>query len=120
MFQIEGIRSTIQPGYSSNGFTTSLPSFSTGVNSFLEGVIFLFQKIYIPGDNDVGGEGFDPRQEWKVNRFHKYFSVDSPDVETAKFVDFIKVRRRWSYTFILTLSSIASNSQYVCEQNLFR
>ena len=58
-----------------------------------------FQQIFIPGDNDVGGEGFVQRQDWKVDRFHKYFSADSSDVDTVKFIDFIKVRT-W-YNIIL-------------------
>lgn len=48
--------------------------------------------MYIPGDNDVGGEGFDPREEWKVNRFRKFFSATSSQVVSVKFVDFIKVQ----------------------------
>ena len=51
----------------------------------------LLQQVFIPGDNDAGGEGVDPRQDWKVKRFHKFFTADNPDVETVKFVDFIKV-----------------------------
>jgi predicted phosphodiesterase len=50
------------------------------------------QKIYIAGDNDVGGEGFDRKELWKINRFRQYFnkSIDD-DITTVGFVDFFKV-----------------------------
>ncbi len=49
------------------------------------------QKLYVPGDNDVGGEGADPRLDWKVTRFHEHFASHDPDMEIVKFIDFIKV-----------------------------
>ena len=46
----------------------------------------------IPGDNDVGGEGIDVKQPWKVNRFKKYLDVSSSgDVASVKSIDFFKV-----------------------------
>ena len=30
-------------------------------------------NIYVPGDNDIGGEGSDPVTDDKVQRFDKYF-----------------------------------------------
>ena len=46
----------------------------------------------ISGDNDVGGEGIDFKQQWKVNRFKKYFDVlSSGDVANVKNIDFFKV-----------------------------
>lgn len=57
------------------------------------------QKVFIPGDNDVGGEGFEMKEKWKFNRFFKNFDrIDnrsSSDVINVKFVDFFKL----SYDF---------------------
>jgi predicted phosphodiesterase len=56
------------------------------------------QNIFIPGDNDVGGEGIDVKEAWKLNRFRRYFnrtSLASPaandDITTVMFVDFFKL-----------------------------
>lgn len=58
-------------------------------------VFCLTQKVFIPGDNDVGGEGFEMKEKWKFNRFFKNFDrIDnrsSSDVINVKFVDFFKV-----------------------------
>ena len=45
--------------------------------------------MYLPGDNDVGGEGLDPRTEEKVSRFDKF--LRGSGVVTVKFVDFVRV-----------------------------
>src|SRR6218665_473602 len=53
------------------------------------------QKVFIPGDNDVGGEGFEMKEKWKLDRFFKSFDQNgnrsSSDVINVKFVDFLKV-----------------------------
>ena len=46
--------------------------------------------IYIPGDNDIGGEGRDYKTQWKVNRFEENFEKITGLVN-VEFVDFIKV-----------------------------
>lgn len=57
------------------------------------------QRVFIPGDNDVGGEGFEMKEKWKVNRFFKNFvhngNQSSDNVINVKFVDFWKL----SYDF---------------------
>lgn len=51
---------------------------------------FLSQRIYIPGDNDIGGEFRDYRTPQKVDRFEKHFEqVDG--IVRHEFIDFIKV-----------------------------
>ena len=47
------------------------------------------QRIYLPGDNDVGGEMWDERTEFKVNRFNKHFRRE--ELVNANFVDFFTV-----------------------------
>jgi hypothetical protein len=52
--------------------------------------LVLFQVIYIPGDNDVGGEGMDFRTKFKMSRFEHSFENLTGVVNTF-FIDFIKV-----------------------------
>lgn len=52
--------------------------------------------IFISGDNDVGGEGLDSKQQLKVDRFRKHFEHvedKNPNVgiSTVKHVDFQKI-----------------------------
>ena len=61
--------------------------------------------MYIPGDNDVGGEGFDRKEDTKVERFNQHFleTAHPPEhaaVVNVKFVDFLRVSisSRMSYT----------------------
>ena len=49
-----------------------------------------FQRLYVPGDNDVGGEGLDLKTKKKVNRFHRSFSY-TPIVTGIEFANFISV-----------------------------
>ena len=39
--------------------------------------IVFFQTVYIPGDNDIGGEAGDLLEAWKMNRFNEYFEDDA-------------------------------------------
>ena len=51
------------------------------------------QMIYIPGDNDVGGEGSDKKVEYKVNRFIDHFRLRKEhdhDHLSIKFVNFVE------------------------------
>jgi len=48
------------------------------------------QRIFVAGDNDVGGEGVDRKAEWKVKRFQRHFNMSS-DVSTVNFVDFFRI-----------------------------
>ncbi|KAI0223668.1 Protein ZBED8 [Lamellibrachia satsuma] len=43
------------------------------------------KHVYLPGDNDVGGEDTDERTEFKVNRFKDYFGNDK--LVKIKFID---------------------------------
>ncbi|CAG2210329.1 uncharacterized protein LOC143045029 isoform X3 [Mytilus galloprovincialis] len=47
------------------------------------------KKIYIPGDNDIGGEGRDFRTHKKEERFVKHFE-NMTGVSTFGFIDYIK------------------------------
>ena len=47
------------------------------------------KHIYVPGDNDVGGEGSDPRTVIKLERFHRFFNDTA--VHRHKFIDFLPV-----------------------------
>ena len=54
------------------------------------------KSVFISGDNDVGGEGFDSKQQWKVDRFGKHFKhskagTDNMSVVMIKHVDFQKI-----------------------------
>ncbi|XP_076459885.1 uncharacterized protein LOC143292998 [Babylonia areolata] len=46
--------------------------------------------VYIPGDNDIGGEGADFRTKYKTSRFERHFE-NLTGVVNAHFVDFIKL-----------------------------
>ncbi|XP_041364904.1 uncharacterized protein LOC121380170 [Gigantopelta aegis] len=46
--------------------------------------------IFIPGDNDIGGEGRDYRTPWKMSRYEESFGNISGLVNVG-FVDFIKL-----------------------------
>ncbi|KAG7177118.1 Metallophosphoesterase 1-like 1, partial [Homarus americanus] len=46
--------------------------------------------IYVPGDNDIGGEGIDRVTPHKVQRFFSFFNQSN--TLQYKFVDFIQVR----------------------------
>jgi len=46
------------------------------------------KHIYLPGDNDIGGEG-DPITRLKINNFEKYFK--QPDVIKVQGITFYKV-----------------------------
>ncbi|KAK3091911.1 hypothetical protein FSP39_023647 [Pinctada imbricata] len=48
------------------------------------------KNIYIPGDNDVGGEGRDFRTEEKVKRFELHFE-ELKGVSNHKFIDYVKL-----------------------------
>ncbi|ESO04966.1 hypothetical protein HELRODRAFT_185536 [Helobdella robusta] len=53
---------------------------------------YLIRRIYIPGDNDVGGEGFDFLENWKLQRFHRHFPcLNDPVVRIGDFVDVIRM-----------------------------
>ena len=51
-------------------------------------VCFSFQLIYIPGDNDIGGEGADLMEAWKIQRFDNHFqdSIDSASYKQAQIL----------------------------------
>jgi len=53
-------------------------------------LVSCIQTIYIPGDNDIGGEGYDMALAWKVKRYEKHFGNIS-DVVKFGFVDYAKV-----------------------------
>ena len=53
---------------------------------------FLLQKIYIPGDNDIGGEGHDFRTKEKIARFERYFEYLTGSVK-YRFTSFFKVSK---------------------------
>lgn len=46
--------------------------------------------VYIPGDNDIGGEGFDFRTQFKMGRFENHFE-NLTGIVNAFFIDFIKL-----------------------------
>ena len=47
------------------------------------------QRIYLPGDNDVGGEMWDDRVPFKVDRFNQYFRKE--ELVKSKFIDIFTV-----------------------------
>ena len=49
----------------------------------------VFQILYLPGDNDIGGEGFDLREARKISRFYKYF--EKLDVLTHQNMELVQV-----------------------------
>ena len=55
-------------------------------------IVKKLQVVYIPGDNDVGGEGADFRTKFKTSRFEKHFG-NLTGVANAHFIDFIKVKK---------------------------
>ncbi|XP_060072058.1 metallophosphoesterase 1-like [Ylistrum balloti] len=48
------------------------------------------KKVYIAGDNDIGGELRDMRKEWKMERFEKHFDLLT-GVDKFGFIDYIKM-----------------------------
>ena len=50
--------------------------------------------VYLPGDNDVGGEGIDRMTKHKLDRFYKAFGDGPSDVNVItnyKFLEMIHV-----------------------------
>ncbi|OWF47153.1 metallophosphoesterase 1 homolog [Mizuhopecten yessoensis] len=47
-------------------------------------------KVYIAGDNDIGGEFRDMRKEWKIDRFEKHYDLLT-GVDKYGFIDYIKM-----------------------------
>lgn len=54
-------------------------------------VWFVWKIIYIPGDNDIGGEGNDHVTQAKLDRFRTHFP--SPEETVERHLDFISVNR---------------------------
>ncbi|XP_037798411.1 metallophosphoesterase 1-like [Penaeus monodon] len=50
---------------------------------------YVERTIYVPGDNDIGGEGMDQVTPSKVSRFFSAFK--QTDVDSFKFLDFIQL-----------------------------
>ena len=57
---------------------------------------FFFQKIYIPGDNDIGGELPDIRTVEKEKRFERHFENITGLVKFG-FIDYVKVPYLFGY-----------------------
>lgn len=51
---------------------------------------YVERTIYVPGDNDIGGEGMDEVTPNKVSRFFSAFK--QTEVDSFKFIDFIQIR----------------------------
>jgi len=51
------------------------------------------QMIYIPGDNDIGGEGVDPVTLKKIDRFEQHFGPSSSVYSASNQVDIVPVSR---------------------------
>ena len=51
------------------------------------------QMIYIPGDNDIGGEGVDPVTITKMERFDKHFGPVKPVYPSGSNIDIVPVSR---------------------------
>ena len=51
------------------------------------------QMIYIPGDNDIGGEGVDPVTLRKIDRFEEHFGPSSSVYSISGQVDIVPVSR---------------------------
>lgn len=60
-------------------------------NYFLKKIILMFQYIWIPGDNDIGGEGFEKVSASKLLQFHDTFGHENP--VPLNGINFIKVNR---------------------------
>ncbi|KAJ8318830.1 hypothetical protein KUTeg_003921 [Tegillarca granosa] len=70
------------------------------------------KKIYVPGDNDVGGEYRDMRTEKKVDRFVKHFE-ELLGIVKFGFVDYIKLDLR-------THDSYSEDRQQFAERHRFQ
>eukprot|EP00096_Caligus_rogercresseyi_P009035 TRINITY_DN2999_c0_g1_i1.p1 TRINITY_DN2999_c0_g1~~TRINITY_DN2999_c0_g1_i1.p1 ORF type:complete len:364 (+),score=63.83 TRINITY_DN2999_c0_g1_i1:128-1219(+) len=58
------------------------------------------KTIYLPGDNDIGGEGLDPLTEEKVNRFSAHFNGHGSFFQVSKRVQvftYDSLKRRFPY-----------------------
>ncbi|XP_067672644.1 metallophosphoesterase 1 homolog [Haliotis asinina] len=53
------------------------------------------KKIFVPGDNDIGGEGRDFRSPFKITRFENHFE-NLTGIERVGFIDFIKLDLRFN------------------------
>ena len=51
------------------------------------------QTIYIPGDNDIGGEGADIVTLEKINRFQEMFGPNKPVYRVSSYLDLAPVSR---------------------------
>jgi len=61
---------------------------------------------FLPGDNDVGGEGRDRFSDEKQYRFESHFGKYIETVFTLKFVDFIPIRFNFVEIFDMTAHEI--------------
>ncbi|KAK7498476.1 hypothetical protein BaRGS_00010136 [Batillaria attramentaria] len=52
--------------------------------------------VYVPGDNDIGGEGVDFRTPFKISRFERHFA-NLTGVVSAFFIDFLMLDFRSQY-----------------------
>ncbi|XP_071107211.1 uncharacterized protein [Haliotis cracherodii] len=53
------------------------------------------KKMFVPGDNDIGGEGRDFRSPFKIARFEHHFE-NITGIERVGFIDFIKLDLRFN------------------------
>lgn len=73
--------------------------------------LFLQQMIFVSGDNDIGGEGFDRITPQKLNRFNKYFNNNEVCLKSSGhqhvcsqgFLDFLTVS---DFLFLFVFSKI--------------
>lgn len=66
------------------------------------------KTAFLPGDNDVGGEGKDRFSEEKQRRFESYFGKFVETFFTLKFVDFIPIRFNYVEVFDMTAHEVVA------------
>lgn len=66
------------------------------------------KKVYIAGDNDIGGEYRDVRAEWKMDRFEKHFDFLT-GVDKFGFIDYIKMDMQTQGSSFLPMRDLADS-----------
>ena len=77
------------------------------------------RSVFISGDNDVGGEGFDAKLQKRVDRFWKHFGHSvagnyTDGVSTIKYVDFQKISVDYGEQMLQSKTEMFSDMRSHC------
>jgi len=71
------------------------------------------QRIYLPGDNDIGGEGWDKVTDKKIEMFVKHFGRSEPVYRVGEGVEIVPISRlteRGSFNLTLKTDKVSQSA----------